>query len=140
MRAIGGLVLATVLLVGCSSTVATPEGSTVEYRWVRGDLRGTLPVELPRVDDAARLAFEELSLVGVTGGVDGLEGELTALTAVGTKVRVKLKALDFETTLVRIRVGQTGNKAVSLQLYRHIERQLIEQAVVDEQLAVGSKP
>ena len=42
----------------------------------------------------------------------------------GTKVRVKLEALDFESTAIRIRVGTIGDRAVSLQLLRHIERRL----------------
>lgn len=87
-------------------------------------MTGTLPAPLPRVEEATREAFDELGLVGVGGGVAGVKGELTALTAVGTKVRVKLKALDFENTTVSIRVGQVGDKALSLQLFRHIEEAL----------------
>ncbi len=111
-------------MAGCSSTVVTPEGSAAQYRWARGDVTGTLPAALPQVEAATRKAFVELNLVGVDGAVEGLKGELTARTAVGTKVRVKLQALDFDNTSVTIRVGQVGDKSVSLQLFRHIERGL----------------
>jgi len=117
-------IIAAFALAGCGSTAVTPEGSVAEYRWARGDVTGTLPAPLPRVEEATRAAFDELGLVGVGGGVAGVKGELTALTAVGTKVRVKLKALDFENTTVSIRVGQVGDKALSLQLFRHIEEAL----------------
>jgi hypothetical protein len=111
-------------LAGCGSTSVTPEGSVADYSWVRGEVTGTLSSPLPQVDEATRAAFEELGLVGVGGGLEGVKGELTARTAVGEKVRVKLKALDFENTTVSIRVGRVGDKALSLQLFRHIEEAL----------------
>lgn len=122
MKAAVVWIVVAVALAGCSSTVVTPEGSTARYRWARGDVTGTLPAALPEVEAATRTAFDEIGLVGVVGGVEGLKGELTARTAVGTKVRVKLEALDFDNTSVTIRVGQVGDKSLSLQLFRHIEQ------------------
>ena len=124
MRAAVLSIAVALTVIGCGSTTVTPEGSVAEYSWVKGDVTGTLPAPLPRVEEATRKAFEELNLVAVGGGVEGLQGELTARTAVGTKVRVKLKALDFDNTSVSIRVGQVGDKSVSLQLFRHIEQAL----------------
>jgi hypothetical protein len=124
MRSVVLAIVVILTLAGCGSTAVTPDGSVAEYSWVRGEVTGTLPAQLPQVAQATRAAFDELNLVGVGGGVEGLKGELTARTAVGEKVRVKLKALDFDNTSVSIRVGQVGDKAVSLQLYRHIEEAL----------------
>jgi hypothetical protein len=124
MKAASLWIAVALTMAGCSSTVVTPDGSSAQYRWARGDVTGTLPAPLPEVEAATRTAFEELNLVGVDGGVRGLKGELTARTGVGTKVRVKLEALDFDNTSVTIRVGQVGDKSVSLQLYRHIEEAL----------------
>jgi hypothetical protein len=119
------LILAAVLVIsGCSSSVPGPEGAETTFRWVKGELKSSLPAPLPRVEEATRKAFEELNLVGVDGAVDGLKGELTARMAVGTRVRIRLRAMDFNSTIVRIRVGTIGDKSISLQLLRHIERQL----------------
>jgi hypothetical protein len=118
------VIVAGLALAGCTSSVVAPEGTTAEFRWVKGELKAVLPASLPRVEQAARTAFDDLNLVGVDSAVDGLKGEMSARMAVGTKVRVKLKAVDFESTTIRIRVGTIGDKSISLQLLRHIERQL----------------
>jgi hypothetical protein len=124
MKATASVVLALVAVVGCTSTVQAPDGSTAQYRWVKAELSSTVAAPLPKTEEAARAAFEELNLVGVDGTVDGLKGVLTARMAVGTKVTVKLKALDFASTSIRIRVGRTGDRSISMQLLRHIERQV----------------
>jgi hypothetical protein len=111
-------------MAGCTSTVRAPDGSTAEYRWVKAELKSTVQASLPRTEEATRAAFDELNLVGIDGLVDGLKGTLTARMAVGTKVTVKLKALDFQNTSIRIRVGRTGDRSISMQLLRHIERQV----------------
>jgi len=124
MKPTVSVILAIVALAGCASTVQAPNGSTAQYRWVKAELKSTVKASLPRTEEATRAAFDELNLVGVDGLVDGLKGELTARMAVGTKVTVKFKALDFENTTIRIRVGRTGDKSISMQLLRHIERQV----------------
>jgi len=116
--------VAVLMILGCSSTVPGPAGTDATFRWVKGELTSTMPASLPRVEQATRSAFEELNLVGVDGAVDGLKGVLTARMAVGTKVRVRLKATDFDNTTVRIKVGKIGDRSISLQLLRHIERNL----------------
>jgi len=115
---------AVLAMVGCSSTIPGPAGADATFRWVKGELTSWLPGSLPDVEQATRRAFEELNLVGVDGVVDGLKGQLTARMAVGTRIRVRLRAADFETTIIRIKVGKIGDRSISLQLLRHIERQL----------------
>jgi hypothetical protein len=119
------LLCAVILSVsGCSSTVPGPAGADATFRWVKGELTSAMPASLPSVEQATRASFEELNLVGVDGAVDGLKGVLTARMAVGTKVRVRLVAIDFDNTTVRIKVGKIGDRSISLQLLRHIERNL----------------
>jgi len=117
-------VAVVLLIIGCSSTVPGPAGTDATFRWVKGELKSTMPASLPHVEQAARAAFDELNLVGVDGAVDGLKGVLTARMAVGTRVRLRLKAIDFDNTTVRIKVGKIGDRSISLQLLRHIERNL----------------
>jgi hypothetical protein len=118
------VIMMVLSVAACTSTLSGPEGVTAEYRWIRGELASSLAAPLPDVESAVRGAFDELGLVGLEGSVDGLKGRLSARMAVGTKVRVRLQALDFESTSIRIRVGKIGDRAVSLQLLRHIERRL----------------
>jgi hypothetical protein len=128
MKATVGLLIVALISVGCASTIAGPEGTTAEYRWIKGELKSTVEAPLPRVERATLRAFEELNLVGVESAVDGLKGRMEARMAIGTKVRIKLKALDFGTTAVRVRVGTIGDRSISLQLLRHIRRELEEMA------------
>ena len=117
--------LALILLVawGCSSAiVGMPEGA--EYIYVKGVLKITLASPLPEVETATRQAFEDLDVVGVQGGADKLKGKMNALLADGTKVVIRMKALDFESTVLQIKVGTFGDRAISMQILRHIRENL----------------
>ncbi len=78
------------------------------------------------VAEAAERAFTDLRLVGVNQVVDGLKGKVTASMADGTGVRIKLKAMDFESTKFNIKIGSFGDKAMSQQVARYIARELAE--------------
>jgi len=115
-----------VLICGCSSTVDPgPEGSGM-YNWTQRELRGDFSGALLDVAAAAERAFVDLRLVAVNQVVDGLKGKVTATLADGTSVRIKLKAMDFETTKFNIKVGAFGDKAMSQQVARYIARELAE--------------
>jgi hypothetical protein len=117
-------ILVALSLAGCSSSSANADPSSAEFKWLQGELKTALPHSLERVETATRAAYDELRLVGVDGTVTGTKGALTARMADGTKVRVKLQAAGAEVTIVRIKVGQIGDEAISLQLLRHISSQL----------------
>jgi len=55
-----------------------------------------------------------------------LKGTVTASTADGSRVRIKLKAMDFESTRFNIKVGNFGDKAMSQQVARYVARELAE--------------
>ncbi len=118
--------LAVTLLAGCSSTVDPGELGTGTYTWSQRELSGEFSGPLLDVASAAERAFGALRLVGVDPVVDGLKGKITATTADGSPVRVKLKAIDFERTRFKIKVGTFGNKAMSQQVARYIARELAE--------------
>jgi hypothetical protein len=117
-------VIALGLLFGCSSTVDPGEEGTGTYEWKQRELRGHFAGSLLDVAAAAERAFEELRLVGSDQVVDGLKGKVTASMADGTKVRIKLKAMNFETTRFNIKIGSFGDKAMSQQVARYIAREL----------------
>ena len=112
------------LLVGCKSAVVTPEGTEASYSKAEGVLRATLPGSMPDVVNATHATLEDLELVGVDSTVDRLKGKITARMAVGTKVSINLEALDFDNSSIRIKVGTFGDRSISLQLLRNIEKRL----------------
>ena len=119
-------VIALVLIVGCTSTVDPGEDGLGIYSWSQRELRGDFSGSLLDVAAAAERAFADLRLVGVDQVVDGLKGKVTASLADGTRVRIKLKAMDFETTKFNIKIGTFGDKAMSQQVARYIARELAE--------------
>jgi hypothetical protein len=119
-------VTALLMIVGCASTVDPGEDGSGIYSWTQRELRGDFAGPMLDVAAAAERAFADLRLVGVDRVVDGLKGKVTASMADGTGVRVKLKAMDFETTKFSIKIGPFGDKAMSQQVARYIARELAE--------------
>ena len=115
-----------VLICGCASTVDPGEEGSGTYSWQQRELRGNFAGSLLDVAAAAERAFEDLRLIAVDQTVDGLKGRVTATTADGTSVRIKLKAMDFQTTKFNIKIGTFGDKAMSQQVARYIARELAE--------------
>jgi hypothetical protein len=111
-------------VAGCTSAVMTPEGTEASYSWVEGSLESALASSMPDVVNATTATLADLELVGIDSTVDRLKGEITARMAVGTKVTIKLEAVDFETTSIRIKVGTFGDRSVALQILRNIEKRL----------------
>jgi hypothetical protein len=112
------------LLVGCKSAVVTPEGTSATYSKAEGVLRSTLEGSVPDIVNATNATLEDLELTAVDSTVDKLKGKITARMAVGTKVGINLEAIDFDTTAIRIKVGTFGDKSISMQLLRNIEKHL----------------
>ena len=113
-------------VVGCKSTVTTPEGGTATYSKAEGMMRSTLPGAMPEVVNATNATLTDLELVAIDSTVDKLKGKITARMAVGTKVTINLEAVDFQSTSIRIKVGTFGDRSISLQILRNIERRLKE--------------
>lgn len=126
MKMINALLAVFVVMTicGCSSTVDPGSEGTGEYTWTQRELRGDFAGALLDVAAAAERAFVDLRLVAVNQVVDGLKGKVTATLADGTSVRIKLKAMDFETTRFNIKIGAFGDKAMSRQVARYIAREL----------------
>ncbi len=115
-----------VLVCGCASTVDPGEEGSGTYSWQQRELRGNFAGSLLDVAAAAERAIVDLRLIAVDQTVDGLKGRVTATTADGTSVRIKLKAMDFETTKFNIKVGTFGDKAMSQQVARYIAREVAD--------------
>ncbi len=112
------------LLVGCKSSVVTPDGTEVSYRKGEGVLRAVLGGSMPEVVNATNATLEDLELVGVDSTVDKLKGKITARMAVGTKVTIILKSVGADSTSIKIKVGKLGDRSISMQILRNIEKRL----------------
>ena len=113
------------LLVGCKSSVVTPDGTDVSYRKGEGVLRADLEGTMPEVTSATLATLEDLELVGIDSTVDKLQGKITARMAVGTKVTINLKGVGTGSTSIKIKVGKLGDRSISMQILRNIEERLV---------------
>jgi hypothetical protein len=118
------LLAVVALTCGCASTVDPGDQGSGTYSWQQRELKGEFAGPLLEVADAAERAFADLRLIAVDRVVDGLKGTVTASTAEGERVRVKLKATGFETTRFSIKVGPFGDKAMAQQVARYVAREL----------------
>jgi len=118
------IMLCVGMLIGCKSAVVTPDGTDANYSWVEGSLKAVVAGAMPEVIEATNETLEDLDLVGIDSTVDKLKGKITARMAVGTKVTINLEAVDFDNTSVRIKVGTFGDRSISLQILRNIEKRL----------------
>jgi len=112
------------LLIGCKSSVVTPDGTEVSYRKGEGVVRAVLGGSMPEVVNATNATLEDLELVGIDRTVDKLKGKITARMAVGTKVTINLKSMDTDRTSIKIKVGKLGDRSISMQIFRNIEKRL----------------
>ncbi len=124
MKKIILILLCLGVVVGCKSTVTTPEGATAQYSTAEGVMRSTLPGAMPEVVAATNATLTDLELVAIDSTVDKLKGKITARMAVGTKVTINLEAVDFTNTSIKIKVGTFGDRSISLQILRNIEERL----------------
>ena len=111
------------LSLGCTSTFKSVEADP-GFGFLRGVLSGSLPAALPNVEKAVTSALDELDFVGIDVVSDKLKGRVKARMADGTKVSVTMKAEDFESTNLKIKVGTWGDQSISVQILRHIQKKL----------------
>ncbi len=116
---------AVVVGVGkAGSAVATGVGAAVSVVFINGDFKTQYPGRLQTVWTAARVAFEKAMFIKIDGSFDALSGELTAETRDGTKITLKLKSSDPQTTQASIRVGVTGDMELSETIHNLILQEL----------------
>lgn len=109
--------------LGCKSTFKAVDADP-GFTFLRGTLSGVLASAQPKVETATVAAMEELDFVAVDVVSDKLKGTVNARMADGTKVSVKIQADDFESTMVKVKVGTWGDQSISVQILRHIQKKL----------------
>ena len=124
MKKIFAVAVCVGMLVGCTSAVVTPDGTEASYSKAEGVLRASIGGSMPDVVKATNDTLEDLELVGIDHTVDKLKGKITARMAVGTKVTINLEAMDFDNTAIKIKVGTFGDRSISLQILRNLEKRI----------------
>jgi hypothetical protein len=118
------VLLFVVAIAACKTAVVTPEGTEAGWSTAEGVLRAQLGASMTDVVNATTATLTDLELVGIDSTVDQLKGKITARLAVGTKVKIHLESTGFDTTAIKIKVGTWGDRSISLQILRNIEKRL----------------
>jgi len=101
---------------GCAAVVVggvAAGGAVGGYAYVNGEMQTTLDASMDRSWNASQAAMKDLQFPIKAREKDAVQAKLTASTAAGKSVVVKLKRLSDATTDVRIRVGTFGNESLS---------------------------
>jgi hypothetical protein len=92
------------------------------------DTLGTYTVNVDaspdKVTDAANKACQDLKLSNINANGSKVDGKVTGLTAQGQDVSIDIKQSGEDVSQVSIRVGATGDQAISKQLVDRIKAHL----------------
>ncbi len=113
-------------LTGCTAAlVGAGAGVGVgSYSYIKGQLKVTYPVAYRTVVAATEAAVKDLGFALKKEEKDAIRCRIEARMADGTGVKIRVDNLSPKITVLRIKVGWFGNKDVSLQIMRAIEKRM----------------
>lgn len=112
------LALICVLFFGAAMfTLGGCETSTPGVTNTLGALDAHLDSTPDKVTKAARKACEELKLAEIASAGTKIDGKVTARTATGEAVEISIGLAGENVSSIHIRVGTTGDMAVSKQIF-----------------------
>jgi len=113
-------------LTGCTAAlVGAGAGAGVgTYSYLKGELEVTYPVAYQRVAAATEGAVRDLGFTLEKEEKDAIRCRIDAKMADGTGVKLKVDNVSPKITRLRIKVGWFGNKEVSLQIMRAVEKRM----------------
>ena len=109
-------------LSACISTSsgAIPTGTSYSFGHLDGVLNGTPQT----VVKAAQDVLEEQEMREITPSATGLDGKVTAKTALDTYISMTVNRRDESTSKISIKVGTFGDHKISADLYEKIKAKL----------------
>jgi len=121
--------MAAVLLVamwGCAAAlVGVGGGAGVgTYSYIKGELRVTYAQYYSKVVSATEQAVKDLGFTIKKESKDKLRCRIKAEMADGTGVKLAVDKVSKQITQLRIKVGWWGNKNLSIQIMRAIEKRM----------------
>ena len=115
-----GLVLG---LSGCSTVDLDSTGDTAAVYQIN-EFRMLVNTTAPVAFAATQKAFREMDLFETKSQLNTFDGELYARSRTDDKIYVHIAEANSRQTLIKIRWGTTGDKKLSTDLYKLIERNL----------------
>ncbi len=113
-------------LTGCTAAlVGAGAGMGVgTYSYLKGELDVTYPVAYEKVVAATEASVRDLGFTLEKEEKDSLRCRIQAKMADGTGVKLKVDSVSPQITRLRIKVGWFGDKDVSIQIMRAIEKRM----------------
>jgi len=121
--------LAALLLVvmwGCAAALVGAGGvaGVGTYSYIKGELRVTYAQSYDKVVSATEKAIKDLGFTIKEESKDKLRCRIKAEMADGTGVKLAVDKESNQITQLRIKVGWWGNKNLSIQIMRAIEKRM----------------
>ena len=121
--------LAALLLVvmwGCAAALVGAGGvaGVGTYSYIKGELRVTYAQSYDKVVSATEKAIKDLGFTIKEESKDKLRCRIKAEMADGTGVKLAVDKESSQITQLRIKVGWWGNKNLSIQIMRAIEKRM----------------
>lgn len=123
LRLVALLFIAPFLLL-TSGCVAARTAANDTVAWIRGALEVVLDNPIEQVGRATTRAVNDLKFSNVVSKVDVVTGEITAETAQGTDIGIRLNKVSDRATKVSISVGAFGDEALSRLILDEIKKNL----------------
>lgn len=119
------LCLSIVGLSALSSCIVTsssgnPTGTSYTFGYLDGVVNGTPQ----NVVKAATSVLEEQEMQEISQAATGLDGKVTAKTALGTNIGITVNKKDDTTCKISIKVGSFGDHQISVDLYEKVKAKL----------------
>lgn len=113
-------------MCGCTAAlVGAGAGAGVGvYNYVKGELKVTYALPYDKVVAATEHAVRDLGFALKKEERDGIRCRIKAEMADGTGVKLKVDSVSPKITVLRVKVGWFGNKDVSIQIMRAIEKRM----------------
>jgi propanediol dehydratase small subunit len=119
--------LATLSLLSVGAVLFIANGCSTDQPGATntlGDYTTNVSATPDKVTTAAQKACEDLKLNNIVGNGTKVDGQVTAQTADGKDVTISIAQAGDQVSKVTIRVGATGDEAVSKQLVDRINSHL----------------
>ena len=113
---------------GCVALVLGGAAGAAGVAYARGDVDRVYPHSMDTVWEATMAALGDLQLRLADYHKDQLTGEITAYTAAGDKVKIKLDSRNMTMTKLDIRVNTFGDQSMSLAILSKIDQYLPAEA------------
>ena len=115
-----GIALAAGVLEACSASGSGPR-SEVGAAYVMGSLDGSMPATPQEIVEATKDVLEDSDIHVLSSGATSVDGTVVGRTDLDRKIEITVKRVDDKESQVSIRVGASGDKGVSQDLFDRIK-------------------